>query len=177
MEFAMHSVVGRETPQPRVPGVGPVLEAAATPPCMEQLEMHMSLERDEWMFKNENSLSGLFMPFANMHTQVQAMLVDFPAMTNEAMNWRVTAQATAAEYANYMLNNMLGAWKSQMCRSVRLRYSPSAFRTSWYYDLTVLSPIWQPHAGEDCLQQCKDKSGWCDYCGGKNVGACCKPGD
>jgi len=140
----------------------------------------LSVERDEWMIDHDNSLSGLFMPFANLHTQVQEILTDFPSYnaiaTHDAMNWPVAAQATAGEYAHYMLTHMIDAWKNQMCRSVRLRYSPSTSRIYWQYMLVVLKPIWQPHAGQDCFDQCGSKSGWCNYCGGRNRGACCKAG-
>jgi len=37
--------------------------------------------------------------------------------------------------------------------------------------------VHQPHAAEDCSAQCSGKSGWCNFCGGKNTGACCKAGD
>merc|ERR1712072_34743 len=29
----------------------------------------------------------------------------------------------------------------------------------------------------ECTKECGGKPGWCDFCGGKNVGACCKRGD
>merc|ERR1719325_524725 len=71
MQLAMHQVSGAEIKKVN----GSFLNATqtaplnqATPPCMENLEMLMSVERDEWMSTKEDSLSGLFMPFANLHT-------------------------------------------------------------------------------------------------------------
>merc|ERR1719203_2773356 len=75
------------------------------------------------------------------------------------------------------MKSALHAWKSQMCRVVRLRHTRSLLSFSSYnYKLVVLSPVWQPHAAESCFEQCGYKSGWCNYCGGRNVGACCKKG-
>merc|ERR1719387_1952491 len=141
-----------------------------TPPCMERLETMLSVERDEWMIDHDNSLSGLFMPFANLHTQIQAILTDFPshASTHEAMNWPAAAQATAGEYAHYILTHMIDAWKNQMCRSVRMRYSPSTSRIYWQYMLVVLKPVWQPHAGQDCFDQCGSKPVGCNYLASRN---------
>merc|ERR1719150_543722 len=85
MRLAMHQVSGAEIQIVN----GSLLDAAqaapsdhSTPPCMENLEMLMSVERDEWMSTQEDSLSGLFMPFANLPTQVQALLADYPSITN-----------------------------------------------------------------------------------------------
>lgn len=143
------------------------------PPCMEQLEMHMSLERDMWMTTHEDTLDGLFMPFANLHTQIQGILTDYG--TPHYRHWKETATSTAAAYAAFMLKHIISSWKSQVCRSVRLRYSKErSWNFKWNYRFVVLSPVWQPHTGEDCWEECGSSSGWCNYCGGRNVGACCK---
>lgn len=146
----------------------------ASPPCMSQLETLMSLERDEWMSEKQNSLSGLFMPFANLHTQIQVLLKDYPTKENRHMDWAGAVRSTAAEYSHFINAAMLGAWRTHMCRSVRLRYSPSTLW--WQYMLTVLEPEFQPNAGESCWDECGGKSGWCNFCGGRHKGACCKHG-
>merc|ERR1719326_303956 len=114
------------------------------------------------------------MPFANMHTQIQGLLTSYPSMTHQAMKRDVTARQTAGEYAAFMLTNMMGAWKSQVCRTMRLRHSMKSL--SWKYSIVVLDPVWQPNAGQECWSKCGEKSGWCNFCGGKNRGACCKAG-
>merc|ERR1711879_449384 len=126
MQLAMHQVSGGEIQKMN----GTLLDTTqkaplnqATPPCMESLEMSMSLERDEWMSTKEDSLSGLFMPFANLHTQVQALLTDYPSMTNLNMNWQRQARSSAAEYGSFLTKSLLDAWKIQVCRTVRLRHS------------------------------------------------------
>merc|ERR1719265_2361965 len=122
LQHAMHNVSGQELDILGSPEQAPA--------CMEQLEMHMSLERDEWMKTNGDSLTGLFMPFVNLHTQVQALLTDYPDMTHRAMKWDVTARQTSAEYAAFMLTHMLKAWKSQVCRTVRMRQS---MKSVWWW--------------------------------------------
>jgi len=144
------------------------------PPCMEELEGHMSLERDEWFGTESGQVGGLFMPFANMHTQMLSMLADHPY--DDKMQWRPTLKSTAAEYGAYMLEHVIGAWKAQVCRTMRLRQSLK--NVIYYrYQWVVLKPQYQPHAAQSCTEKCGGKSGWCDFCGGKNVGACCKRGD
>jgi len=93
----------------------------AAPPCAGQLEGHMSLERDEWFKTDKGQMSGLFMPFANMHTQVLSMLTDHPY--DDKMQWGESLKTTAAEYGDYMMTHLLKAWKAQVCRTMRLRYS------------------------------------------------------
>jgi hypothetical protein len=144
------------------------------PPCTQQLEGHMSLERDEWFRTENGQMSALFMPFANMHTQLLSMLTDHP-FSND-MNWKDSLQTTAAEYGDYMLSHLLAGWKAQACRTIRLRHSMSS-PGSYKYQFVVLKPVYQPNAAEDCSKSCGSQSGWCDWCGGTNNGACCKQGD
>eukprot|EP00929_Paragymnodinium_shiwhaense_P050921 TRINITY_DN25634_c0_g1_i1.p1 TRINITY_DN25634_c0_g1~~TRINITY_DN25634_c0_g1_i1.p1 ORF type:complete len:1088 (+),score=327.62 TRINITY_DN25634_c0_g1_i1:76-3339(+) len=141
------------------------------PPCMSQLEGHMALERDEWMWADKDSLSSLFMPFANMHTQLLTALKDYP-IEADTMEYDLVMKARSAEYANFMLDHLLSAWKKHVCRTMRLRHSMKNF--GWRYQLVVLAPVWQPNAGESCLEKCAGSSGWCNFCGGVNVGACCQ---
>jgi len=145
------------------------------PPCMAQLEGHMSLERDEWFDTDKGTLSALFLPFANMHTQLLGLLADYPDNTD--MQWDVQLQTTAAGYGKYILDHLAGDWKAQVCRQIRLRTSVKVSHLGWRYQLVVLKPVPQPHAAEECSAQCGGESGWCDFCGGKNVGACCQKGD
>lgn len=150
-----------------------------TPPCMAQLAGHMSLERDEWLTTNADSLSSLVMPFTNIHTQLLEMLADY-SPADDLQAWDAQASQTSAEYANFILDAILKAWKAHVCRTVRLRYSLKRYTLGlsnyWKYQLVVLTPVWQPHAAEECLEKCGGKSGWCNYCGGRNVGACCIQG-
>merc|ERR1719446_1044526 len=74
-----------------------------------------------------------------------------------------------------MLNHLMDSWKSQVCRTVRLRHTRSAFIYS-QYQLVTLTPVWQPNAGESCWDKCGGRSGWCNFCGGKGTGACCSAG-
>jgi len=127
-------------------------------------------------------MGGLFMPFANMHTQMLSMLADHPYQ--DKMEWRTTLRATAAEYGAYMLKHTVAAWKAQVCRTMRLRQSMSGMTGStWKYQWIVLKPVTQPNAAKQCGETCgadgvaSEGGGWCDWCGGKNVGACCKHGD
>jgi hypothetical protein len=143
------------------------------PPCMEELEGHMSIERDEWFQTESFQVGGLFMPFANMHTQMLQMLADHPY--DIKMEWKDALQSTAAEYGTFMLEHMLNAWNAQVCRSVRLRESwAKGSLTQIKYQFTVLKPKYQPNAGQSCSSACS--SGWCDFCGGEHVGACCGAG-
>jgi hypothetical protein len=147
----------------------------AAPPCMEELEGHMSLERDVWYKTEGGQMGGLFMPFANMHTQMLMLLADHPY--DDKMQWRPTLKATSAEYGEYMLRHMVSAWNAQVCRTVRLRQSLSADQFGkWKYQWIVLKREDQPHAAKDCSSKC-DKEGWCDFCGGKDFGACCQAGN
>jgi hypothetical protein len=147
----------------------------AAPPCMEELEGHMSLERDLWYKTEGGQMGGLFMPFANMHTQMLSLLADHPY--DDKMQWRPHLQSTAAEYGAYMLDHMLSAWKSQVCRTVRLRQSKDGiFPNGWRYNWVVLKREDQPHAAEDCSSHCSEQ-GWCDWCGGQDFGACCQAGN
>merc|ERR1719162_1336106 len=91
-------------------------------------------------------MGGLFMPFANMHTQMLAMLADHPYQ--DKMEWR----------------------------TMRLRQSMSGMTgTSWKYQWIVLKPVPQPNAAKQCGEKCgadgvaSEGGGWCDWCGGKNV--------
>merc|ERR1719345_734599 len=119
-----------------------------TPPsCMQELEGHMSLERDEWFVTEEGNMGGLFMPFANMHTQMLSMLADHPYQ--DKMEWRTTLRATAAEYGAYMLKHTVAAWKAQVCRTMRLRQSMAGI-SSWKYQWIVLKPVYQPNAAKQC---------------------------
>jgi hypothetical protein len=140
------------------------------PPCTQQLEAHMSLERDEWFRTEEGKMSGLFMPFANMHVQLLSLLNDHPY--DDKMNWGDSVKTTAAEYGAYMLDHLLTGWKAQACRTLRLRHSLK-ITGSWKYMFVVLKEVSQPNAGNDCSSHCEGKQGWCNYCGGKNTGACC----
>jgi hypothetical protein len=142
-----------------------------TPSCMAQLEGHMSLERDEWFGTDTGSFSGLFMPFANMHTQVLSLLADNPY--DDKMNWPASLKTTSAEYGSYLVDHLEAAWKGEVCRSMRLRHSQKG--TGWRYQFVVYREVHQPHAAEDCSTQCSG-AGWCDYCGGKFNGACCQRG-
>ncbi len=45
----------------------------------------MSLERDEWFETENGKLSSLFMPFANLHTQMLSLLSDHPF--DDKMQW------------------------------------------------------------------------------------------
>merc|ERR1719162_742739 len=56
-----------------------------SPRCLSQIETSMSLERDEWYTIEEGGMSALFMPFANMHTQVLNALADNPH--DSEMQW------------------------------------------------------------------------------------------
>merc|ERR1719198_1558706 len=128
------------------------------PPCMEELEGHMSLERDEWYDTESGQVGGLFMPFANMHTQMLSMLADHPYA--DKMEWRSTLRATAAEYGAYMLKHTLSAWKAQVCRTMRLRQSIKVTSLGWKYQWIVLKPVFQPQAAQDCSVKCDSKLGW-----------------
>merc|ERR1719158_271391 len=75
-----------------------------------------------------------------------------------------------------MLDHMQDAWKAQVCRQMRLRTSIKGLG-GWRYQLVVLKPVPQPHAAQDCSSACGGQSGWCDFCGGDFVGACCRKGD
>jgi hypothetical protein len=147
------------------------------PKCMSELVTTMSLERDEWMSSGrKESLSSLFMPFANMHTQILAALTDYSG--DDKHLWSIEQKRTAAEYASFILNDITTAWKNQVCRTVRLRHSLNT-GLSWQkykYMFVTLEPVWQPNAGDTCLEQCKGEAGWCNFCGGKGVGACCRRG-
>jgi len=145
------------------------------PRCMAQLEGHMSLERDEWYGTESGGFSGLFMPFANLHTQILSILSDDPF--DHKMKWGTTLKATSAEYGAYMLDHLLSAWKAQVCRSMRLRHSMKGVFGSYRYQFVVLREMYQPHAAEECADKCQGGGGWCNFCGGKNDGACCKRGD
>eukprot|EP00929_Paragymnodinium_shiwhaense_P037990 TRINITY_DN20143_c0_g1_i1.p1 TRINITY_DN20143_c0_g1~~TRINITY_DN20143_c0_g1_i1.p1 ORF type:complete len:1155 (-),score=356.77 TRINITY_DN20143_c0_g1_i1:177-3554(-) len=145
------------------------------PRCLSQLEGHMALERDEWMFNQGNSLTGLFMPFANMHTQLLAALSDWHDKSDH-MQWNTLMKQRSAEYALYMLKQITKAWKAQVCRTVRLRHSAKLTEFGWKYQFVALAPKWQPNAGDTCMEQCGGKAGWCNFCGGVGVGACCKLG-
>jgi len=145
------------------------------PPCIAQLEGHMSLERDEWFETVSGQMSGLFMPFANMHVQLLSMLADHPF--DEVMEWDASLKTTAAEYGNYMLNHLLSAWDAQVCRTMRLRGSLGGVTGGWRYSFVVLKVVEQPNAAKQCSDKCPGNSGWCNFCGGKDNGACCKRGD
>jgi hypothetical protein len=152
-------------------------EGSRIPKCMSELVTTMSLERDEWMSSGrKESLSGLFMPFANMHTQILAALTDYSG--DDRHVWSIKQQKTAAEYASFILSDISDAWKKQVCRTVRLRHSLNAGLTwqKYKYMFVTLEPMWQPNAGDTCLSQCKGEAGWCNFCGGKGVGACCRRG-
>jgi len=45
--------------------------------------------------------------------------------------------------------------------------------TQYRYMIVTLRPVWQPNAGAHCLEKCNKEGGWCNFCGGKGVGACC----
>jgi hypothetical protein len=141
--------------------------------------MIMSLERDEWMSNTrKESMTGLFMPFANMHTQILAALTDYSGADDKHL-WNTKQTKTAAEYATFILDDLTNAWKKQVCRTVRLRHSlkPWPFSGERYkYSFVTLEPKWQANAGGECKSKCGDQTGWCSYCGGKGVGACCSRG-
>jgi len=170
--------VGNVNEHARLPGEPDTPVSQAAPTCMSFLEGQMSIERDEWMGTEGDDLSGLFMPFANLHTQMQSLLHDYPDTQSRQMRWDLASTATSAEYANFMIDHLKSAWGHQMCRTVRMRHShPTGVRAlSWKYGFAVLKPEWQPNAGQDCFSQCGNKAGWCDFCGGKGFGACCKFG-
>lgn len=153
----------------------PQSRSFTVPRCMSQLEGHMSLERDEWYGTDTGSFSGLFMPFANMHTQILSLLAD--NQYDNTMNWGAALKVTSAEYGSYMLGHLLDAWEGHVCRGIRLRHSLKDGFNSWRYSFVALRAVYQPHAAEDCNTQCGGNSGWCDFCGGRNEGACCKHGD
>eukprot|EP00931_Biecheleriopsis_adriatica_P068488 TRINITY_DN4242_c0_g1_i1.p1 TRINITY_DN4242_c0_g1~~TRINITY_DN4242_c0_g1_i1.p1 ORF type:complete len:831 (+),score=154.48 TRINITY_DN4242_c0_g1_i1:66-2558(+) len=153
------------------------LEKGASPPCLEQLQMHMSLERDAWMFSEGDSLDALFVPFSMMHTEILSVLVDHPP-AGSYENWRKAAEQTAGEYAAFIYGKLRDAWVSQTCRSIRLREKKKGFWSKAHsYELIALVPEFQPHAGEDCWKKCGEQRGWCNWCGGKDAGACCKKGE
>merc|ERR1719478_1043749 len=110
------------------------------PSCMSELEGHMSLERDEWFGTDKGSMSGLFMPFANMHTQILSILADSPF--DAKMNWSVTLRATSAEYGAYMVSHLKEAWSAHVCRSMRLRQSRSGLGY-WKFQFTALREVHQ----------------------------------
>merc|ERR1719253_617545 len=145
------------------------------PNCTAQLNGHMSLERDEWFRTDAGQMSGLFMPFANMHVQLLSLLSDHP-YENQDMKWNDHLKTTSAEYGDYMLTHLLTAWKAQVCRTMRLRQS-SSIVSSTTYKFVVLKAVVQPNAAASCEDQCGGKSGWCNYCGGKGEGACCQAGN
>jgi hypothetical protein len=152
-------------------------EGSQIPKCMSELVTTMSLERDEWMSSGrKESLTGLFMPFANMHTQILAALTDYSGDDKDL--WSIKQRKTAAEYASFILSDVTDAWKKQVCRTVRLRHSLNTGLTwqKYKYMFITLEPMWQPNAGDTCLSQCKGEAGWCNFCGGKGVGACCRRG-
>eukprot|EP00933_Yihiella_yeosuensis_P002423 TRINITY_DN10411_c0_g1_i3.p1 TRINITY_DN10411_c0_g1~~TRINITY_DN10411_c0_g1_i3.p1 ORF type:complete len:822 (+),score=159.19 TRINITY_DN10411_c0_g1_i3:70-2535(+) len=143
-----------------------------SPPCMVQLERIMSLERDEWMQQEGSSLSSLFVPFATMHVQLQNFLKTYPPSGPEP-SYEEPAEQTAAEYSGFILGGMHNAWKAQVCRQVRLREHKVRF-SSPTYQLTVLRPAVQPNPAKDCFEACGGQDGWCNFCGGAGIGACCK---
>jgi len=114
------------------------------------------------------------MPFANMHTQLLGLLADHPY--GDDMQWGSALKATAAEYGVYMLDHLLSAWKAQVCRTMRLRHSVQS-GIYWSYSFVVLKAVEQPNAAKDCSAKCSGPSGWCNFCGGKDNGACCENGD
>jgi hypothetical protein len=119
-------------------------------------------------------MTSLFMPFANMHTQLLAALTDYSG--EDGHLWRIKQRKTAAEYASYILRDITVAWKKQVCRGVRLRHSLKPWSLhKWKYSLVVMEPKWQPNGGQSCLEECGN-TGWCQFCGGKGIGACCKRG-
>jgi hypothetical protein len=149
------------------------------PRCMQQLEGHMALEQDQWYGTESGGFSGLFMPFANMHTQILSLLADNPY--DSKMQWPAALKATSAEYGNYMLDYLLSAWKSHACRTIRLRQNMAGWTTATggtEYQFVVLKEVQQPNAGEHCQDQCGAAGfgKWCNFCGGKNDGACCVKG-
>merc|ERR1719440_321404 len=119
------------------------------PRCMAILEGHMSLERDDWHGTESGTFSGLFMPFANMHTQILSLLADNPEGQN--MNWGATLKATTAEYGTYMLDQLLKSWKGHVCRSMRLRRSSNIMGGGGHkYQFVALREVKQPNAGKEC---------------------------
>jgi len=174
---AMHNASRKElTLGGSATALAPASEAKRVPRCKTELATVMSLERDEWMSNTKKeSMTSLFMPFANMHTQLLAALTDYSGW--DANLWQTKQKKTAAEYASFILRDITDAWKKQVCRTVRLRHSLKAYSASKYrYSFVVLEPVWQPNAGQSCKDKCDDKTGWCNFCGGRGVGACCKRG-
>merc|ERR1719272_1111478 len=58
-----------------------------------------------------------------------------------------------------------------------MRLRQSLKNLGWRYQWVILKPVFQPQASQQCSEKCDSRAGWCDWCGGKNVGACCKRGD
>eukprot|EP00441_Pelagodinium_beii_P032493 CAMPEP_0197643604 /NCGR_PEP_ID=MMETSP1338-20131121/16865_1 /TAXON_ID=43686 ORGANISM="Pelagodinium beii, Strain RCC1491" /NCGR_SAMPLE_ID=MMETSP1338 /ASSEMBLY_ACC=CAM_ASM_000754 /LENGTH=889 /DNA_ID=CAMNT_0043216877 /DNA_START=1 /DNA_END=2670 /DNA_ORIENTATION=+ len=152
-------------------------DKSASPPCLEQLQMHMSLERDEWMIDEGDSLDALFVPFSVLHTQILHFLTDYPP-AGSFVDWEEARKQASAEYADFIFRKLHDAWVSQSCRSVRLREaSGGMFSKAMVYELTALLPEFQPNAGQNCWDKCGKKTGWCNWCGGRDLGACCKKDD
>eukprot|EP00933_Yihiella_yeosuensis_P002421 TRINITY_DN10411_c0_g1_i1.p1 TRINITY_DN10411_c0_g1~~TRINITY_DN10411_c0_g1_i1.p1 ORF type:complete len:869 (+),score=171.96 TRINITY_DN10411_c0_g1_i1:106-2712(+) len=145
------------------------------PRCMVQLERIMSLERDEWMAKEGHSVDALFMPFATLHIQLQGFLKAYPPAGPEP-SYDEPLEQTAAEYSGFILGGIHNAWKAQVCRQVRLRELKYRLIEP-KYQLTLLRPAYQPNPAKDCSEKCGGKDGWCNFCGGPGVGACCKKGE
>jgi hypothetical protein len=148
------------------------------PRCMQQLEGHLALEQDQWYGTETGGFSGLFMPFANMHTQILSLLSDNPY--DSKMQWPAALKATSAEYGNYVLDYLLKAWKSHACRTIRLRQNMAGYTAigGTEYQFVVLKEVQQPNAGEHCQDTCGAAGfgTWCNFCGGNNDGACCVKG-
>eukprot|EP00931_Biecheleriopsis_adriatica_P068489 TRINITY_DN4242_c0_g2_i1.p1 TRINITY_DN4242_c0_g2~~TRINITY_DN4242_c0_g2_i1.p1 ORF type:complete len:751 (+),score=159.53 TRINITY_DN4242_c0_g2_i1:141-2255(+) len=149
-----------------------------SPPCLEMLYGNMALERDEWMDDDDGqSLDSLFVPFSLMHAEILDILVDHPP-AGSSIDWVKVRSQTAGEYAEFIFGKLQNSWIAQTCRSVRLREKKEGiFKSQYRYELLALVPEFQPNAGKDCWDKCERRTGWCNYCGGKDLGACCKKGE
>lgn len=150
------------------------LERPSVPQCMLTLEATMTLEADEWLDREGDAVDSLFLPFSKMHVQLQEFITKYPPQgPHPPMGAEL--KRTAAEYAQFLLTGMKDSWQTQICRSIRLRESEdkASGKGKNLYNISYLSPVTQSHSGEDCYGECNQVSGWCDFCGGKDVGACC----
>eukprot|EP00928_Gymnodinium_smaydae_P054119 TRINITY_DN3794_c0_g1_i1.p1 TRINITY_DN3794_c0_g1~~TRINITY_DN3794_c0_g1_i1.p1 ORF type:complete len:3080 (-),score=568.50 TRINITY_DN3794_c0_g1_i1:116-9355(-) len=149
-------------------GVMPLKKVNA-PYCVYMLVETMSLEMDEFMVVKDDDMAASFAGFAKMHVMLMELLQKYP-MDEDVRPWGQDVRAYAAEYGEFLIKSLEKVWTNYMCRDIRLT-AGQGYAFEW-----VAKP-YQPHAAEPCLTQCNNVVGWCDYCGGKDVGACCRFGD
>jgi len=160
-----------------------------SPPCMANLNLIMSLERDEWMDLSAGQpLDALFVPFVTLHHQVQNFLSRYPAVGGTEYFQVQTQKETAAEYALFMMDRIRQEWRDEVCRTVFVRkiWDRAPLVGKNHLQMMVLQPVKQPNALKQCRQtmfgaaaasDCMASGEFCNWCGGHDVGACCEQAD